>query len=241
MSFSARERLAEEHDVRPKRTRALRACRRDRQQAVVGDRLAVPAPRAAQVVQVAVDVDHVAGPGQPVQPVDVLRQRPDPLEVPLHLGDDLMGAVVPHAAAHPLDLREVLPRQLRMVVEQVARERPLDAQAVLRAVDVVRQAIAAIGRQPGIHRDARPRDEQNAATDGQQLRDPVDRFLMIGDRIQRGPEPDVRLRIWMTRSVPKTVLDMQFPRGSPFPADLRRRPPSASWLLTPFSLPACIL
>ena len=110
-------------------------------------------------------------PGQPVQAVHVLRQRPDPLEVPLHLDDDLMRPIVPDAATGLLHPRQILPRQLRVVAQHVARQRPLDGHAVASAARPVEPVAVAKGRQAGIHRDPRPRDEQNAPAGRQQIYD----------------------------------------------------------------------
>ena len=53
------------------------------------------------------NVDHLPRAGGAVEPVDVLGQGPDPFEVVLDLGHDLVGPVEPRPPAGGLDLSQV--------------------------------------------------------------------------------------------------------------------------------------
>jgi len=92
---------------------ATRAEWRQGQVGVVRHRHFVVALGAAKIVQVAVHVQHLPRAGPRVQSVDVLRDRPDGVEVALHLGDHPVSPIGHPSPGGPLQLHEVVPGDLR--------------------------------------------------------------------------------------------------------------------------------
>ena len=161
---------------------ATRAERRQGQVGVVRHRHFVVALGAAKIVQVAVHVQHLPRAGPRVQSVDVLRDRPDGVEVALHLGDHLVPPIGHPSPGGPLQLEEVVPGDLRPGRQHRPGQGLLDRQPVGgRQAGAIDAVATAVGGQPGVGREAGAGDEQQAAGGTQQVDDDVDSPL-IGPR-----------------------------------------------------------
>jgi hypothetical protein len=97
-------------------------------------------------MHIAMDVDHALTAGSVVKSIDVLRERPHPVELVLELGNHVMGAIGPRVTTRSLDLMNVLPRQRWVAVEHGARKSGFDRDSIFRAFLLVKPADAAVRR-----------------------------------------------------------------------------------------------
>ena len=169
-----RQRFAEQNNLRSKDRLAAWAFWRQSKPTIINDPLLPLASRADQIVQTAVDFQNIICPGLSMQPIDILRECPDPLETRFHFGNDLMGPIACCSSGGLLNLPEILPRQLRPAAEHLARQNVFNREALLGMLVVVKAANATIGRQTRIGGYSRSSNEQQTAAANEDIDDASD-------------------------------------------------------------------
>src|SRR5271157_871455 len=131
-------------------------------------------------MQATVHIEHVARAGALVQPVHILGEDPDGVEIAVHFREDVVAAVRGSMAARFFQFQEIVPSNLWPGPEHGSGKGLLDGEpmrgCLLGAINAV---TAPISGKSGIGRHPRARDEQQAAGPTHRLDDAVDGTLVI--------------------------------------------------------------
>src|SRR3989338_11515937 len=104
-----------------------------------------------------------------METVNILGQDPDPLKIPFHLGNYLMGLVKLGLAAILFYLGKVFPGNLRMPAQCLTGQGRFYGDALFSGFIIIQPAYAPVSRQSGVSRNPRSGNKKDVLTAFKQL------------------------------------------------------------------------